>query len=107
MYKTFFAESAGESSRPVTDEILHAAESKWGIRLPVELAALLRTRNGGLLENFDFRFLGKSFSVSRILSLSETEHSDSMRPVSELMQEYSTDDGTPKTSKDPSRLIYF
>lgn len=40
----------GSDQTPLTDELLDATESQLGVRLPEALVALLRARNGGVLQ---------------------------------------------------------
>ena len=106
---SIWAESEGESKPPLTDKSLLVCEENCGVRPPRALVALLRTRNGGALENSDFKFGGKRFNVWRILSVSESGDSKSIQPCSR-----SSEPSTPsmalrnrKRGGDPSRLICF
>lgn len=68
----------------LTDETIVECESKFGIKFPPALIRLLRTQNGGLLENFDFKFHGRDGDVTNIRGIHETEQFKAVWPCSSL-----------------------
>jgi hypothetical protein len=56
---------------PLTDEMIAEFERNHGVKLPESFLDLLRTKNGGLVNNRDFRFSGKEFAVSELKGIGE------------------------------------
>ena len=57
----------------LTQEAVAACEQKFGIKLPASVLELLRTKNGGFLENSDFKFAGEDYQVREILGIGDGE----------------------------------
>jgi len=70
---------------PLTDEILAKFEQRIGQRLPKSLTDLLRIKNGGLLQNTDFRFDGKEYEVTYIKAVSSNDSYDSIQSYATIL----------------------
>jgi len=55
----------------LTDEMIAAFEHNHGIKLPKSLLDLLRIKNGGVINNPDFRFTGLEFTVAELRGVGE------------------------------------
>ena len=64
---------------PLTDELLAAFKKRCALELPPALVNLLRTKNGGLLHNSDFKLGGSDYCVSEIVGLGMAEDFSSIR----------------------------
>ena len=97
---------------PLTDEMVAACETKFGVRFPPALLHLLRSQNGGLLENTDFKFHGKDCGVTGIRGIDDGEGFSCIRPCSDFMDESDPLGGDlvrqlRKKAGDPARLLCF
>lgn len=72
---------------PLTDETLAAFEKRIGLKLPKVLADLLRIKNGGLVQNTDFKFKGKEYEVTYIKSVSPDEVFDSIQSYASIVRD--------------------
>jgi hypothetical protein len=70
---------------PLTDEAVTFCEKKFGLKFPPALLDLLKTKNGGVLENFDFKIGTKDFTVGSILGIGNGDSFYDIRPVSSLV----------------------
>ncbi len=57
---------------PVTDAVVAACEKDFGIKFPASLVMLLKTQNGGELNNHDFRLGGRDFTVYVINKIADS-----------------------------------
>lgn len=71
---------------PLTDASLAAFEQRVGFKLPKELTDLLRVKNGGLIQNTDFKFNGKGYEVAYFKSVTENSY-DSIRPYASILED--------------------
>jgi hypothetical protein len=70
---------------PLADEAVAFCEHKFGLKFPPALIALLKTKNGGVLENRDFRIGTINFSIGSIHGIGNGESIYDIRPVSSLV----------------------
>ncbi|MEO7299487.1 MAG: SMI1/KNR4 family protein [Verrucomicrobiota bacterium] len=97
---------------PLSDEMVAVCEKKFGIKFPQSLLELLRTQNGGFLENSDFKIAGKDYRVREIMGIGDGEGFREIRPWSYC---FSNDDALEKDiaeslqkeGGDLSRLLLF
>ena len=72
---------------PLTDESLAAFEQCVGLKLPKALTNLLRVKNGGPLQNTDFRFNGKDYEVTYIKAAVPDDSYSSIRSYSNILRD--------------------
>ncbi len=72
---------------PLTDTSLAAFEQRAGLKLPKMLTDLLRVKNGGLLQNTDFRFHGKGYEVTYIKAVASDDSYDSIRSYTSILSD--------------------
>lgn len=111
----FWAQPSNESDSavrqlpPLTDDLLAAAEAHFGVKLPTALVDLLRTQNGGYLENHDFKFGDERVSVHEILGIKLPQEFSSLGPLLCLDEEDNAEmrESLEEQAGDPSKLIQF
>lgn len=103
------SEAAVKQLPPLTDETLAAAEAQFGVKLPRALVDLLRSRNGGYLENRDFKLNGESFSVHEILGITLPQEFSSLGPLLCLDGEEAEEmrEQFEQKAGEPAKLIQF
>jgi hypothetical protein len=87
----FWREMAAEYLRdhpeppPLTEEALAAFEKQIGAKLPRALTELLLVKNGGLLQNTDFRFDDEEYQVTYFKSVRPDESFDGIRSYANIL----------------------
>jgi hypothetical protein len=99
-----------DETPPLNDEMLSAYEVKFGIKLPSALVELLRVKNGGAIDNSDFRINGQDHMIQVLFGISRDREYFMIRPVSEILE--TTDcleliEEVEKVAGDPSRIYVF
>jgi hypothetical protein len=70
---------------PLTPQAIDAREHQLGIKFPPALLELLRTKNGGFLQNPDFRLEGEAFGVREIFGIGDGKGFREIRPASSFL----------------------
>src|SRR5688500_15681667 len=70
---------------PLTDATVASIEACFHVRLPRRLIALLREKNGGYLNDKEFKLKGKDYQVDSISGLAE-EGWSVIEPISHLFK---------------------
>lgn len=82
------AEHKAEVELPaLTDATVATGEKRLGVKLPLDLLQLLRSRNGGIIDNSDFKFQGEVCDVVHIRGLEVEDSFRTIRPSSQFMDE--------------------
>jgi hypothetical protein len=95
---------------PLTDAMIATCETRFGVKFPKSFLDLLRTQNGGLLENSDFKFDGKDCGVSTIFGLDEAAKFNGLKSCASILESW--DDMEMRdlfisTAGDPCRILMF
>ncbi len=95
---------------PVTDAMVAACEKDFGIKFPASLVTLLKTQNGGELNNHDFRIDGKDFAVYVIEKIEDSSDLLRICPLTRRMDAESQADEIEKIKKqigNPNLILPF
>ena len=76
---------------PLTDATVASIEARYHVRFPRRLIALLREKNGGYLNDKEFKFKGKDYQVDSISGLAE-EGWSAIEPISRFFKRSSHPD---------------
>jgi hypothetical protein len=94
---------------PLSDKTLAAFEKRIGLKLPKALTDLLRIKNGGPLQNTDFKFKDKEYEVTYIKSVTPDETFDSVRSYAFVLDDSHMSEMRKQLQKnvgDLSKLFY-
>ena len=72
---------------PLTDETLATFEKQIGLKLPKALTDLLRIKNGGLVQNTDFKFKGKEYEATYFKSVRLDETFEAIRSYASIFSD--------------------
>lgn len=95
---------------PLTDESLAAFEKRLGLKLPKALTDLLRVKNGGLIQNTDFKFKGKEYEVTYIKAVTDDDSYESIRTYADMFTHpisFESREQLQKKVSDLSKLLYL
>ena len=93
-----------------TDELRNAFESRHQIKIPNSLAELLRSKNGGVVENSDFRFHGEDYCVTEIFGIGTNAASSPIKSLAEILDNPGTEDlklTLQRQQINPARILSF
>jgi len=102
--------AAAEALPALNDEMVAACEKKFGVKFPRRLLELLRTKNGGSLDNPDFKFQGRDCQVSEISGIHDAEKPSGIMPCSSFLNTPDLQDWRNQLQQqagDPSKLLIF
>lgn len=94
---------------PLTDASLAAFEQRVGLKLPKALTDLLHVKNGGPLQNTDFRFNGKDYQVTYVKAVTFEDSYDSIRTYNSILSDPDAEDSRVSLQKrvgDLSKLLF-